>query len=64
MDLLAHAIALKKIIFRLEPPRDDGEQNNLLDRLYDQMLIYQEKTSLAPEAPALQTVPPPSPRPS
>ena len=64
MDLLAHAIALKKIIFRLEPPRDDGEQNNLLDRLYDQMLIYREKTSIAQEAVALQTVPPPSPRPS
>jgi len=64
MDLLAHAIALKKIIFRLEPPRDDGEQNNLLDRLYDQMLIYREKTSTAQEGAALQTVSPPSPRPS
>lgn len=63
-NLFAHAIALKKIIFRLEPPRDDGEQNNLLDRLYDQMLICREKTSIAQEAPALQTVSPQSSRPS
>ena len=53
-NLFAHAIALKKIIFRLEPPRDDGEQMNLLDRLYDQMLIYREKASIAEEAAALQ----------
>jgi len=62
-NLFAHAIALKKIIFRLEPPRDDGEQMNLLDRLYDQMLIYREKTSIAQEGAALQTASQ-SPRPS
>ncbi len=60
-NLFAHAIALKKIIFRLEPPRDDGEQMNLLDRLYNQMLIYREKASIAEEAAALQTASPPPP---
>ncbi len=54
-NLFAHAIALKKIIFRLEPPRDEGEQMNLLDRLYDQMLIYRGKASIAEEAAPLQT---------
>lgn len=39
-NLFAHAIALKKIIFRLQPPKDDWEQMNLLHKLYEQMLIY------------------------
>jgi hypothetical protein len=62
-NLFAHAIALKKIIFRLEPPKDDGEQMNILDRLYEQMLVYREKTSIAEEAKPPQT-PAPSSRPS
>jgi hypothetical protein len=59
-NLFAHAIALKKIIFRLEPPRDDGEQKNLLDRLYDQMLIYREKTSIAQKGRPCRPHPQPS----
>ena len=62
-NLFAHAIALKKIIFRLEPPSDDGEQLSILDRLYEQMLIYREKSSIAEEATPPQTPLPPS-RPS
>src|SRR5512134_3347387 len=49
-NLFAHAIALKKIIFRLEPPKDDGEKMTILARLYEQMLIYRETTSVAEEA--------------
>jgi hypothetical protein len=59
-NLFAHAIALKKIIFRLEPPKDDGEQMNLLDKLYEQMLIYSGKASIAEEPADLQTASPPS----
>lgn len=62
-NLFAHAIALKKIIFRLQPPRDEGEQINILDRLYDQMLLYREKSSIAEEATPSQGPLPPS-RPS
>ena len=51
-NLFAHAIALKKIIFRLEPPKDEGEQMNILDTLYEQKLVYREKTSIAEEATA------------
>jgi hypothetical protein len=58
-NLFAHAIALKKIIFRLEPPADSGEQMEILNRLYEQMLVYREKTSKADEALA---PPPESPR--
>ncbi len=56
-NLFAHAIALKKIIFRLQPPRDNGEQMEILNRLYEQMLVYREKSSEADEALA----PPPEP---
>ncbi len=59
-NLFAHAIALKKIIFRLQPPRDDGEQMEILNRLYDQMLVYRVKTSIAEEAKAAEPTPPPS----
>jgi len=62
-NLFAHAIALKKIIFRLEPPKDDGEQMNALERLYEQMLVYREKTSIAEKATPPQA-PAPSSRPS
>ena len=62
-NLFAHAIAMKKIIFRLEPPKDDGEQMNILERLHEQMLVYREKTSTAEEAAPPQT-PSPSSRPS
>ncbi len=48
-NLFAHAIALKKIIFRLEPPKDDEERKKILGRLYEQMLIYKEKTPKADE---------------
>ena len=41
--LFAHAIALKKIIFRLEPMPKNGEQALILERLYDQMLKDREK---------------------
>ncbi len=44
-NLFAHAIALKKIIFRLEPMYDTEEQQLVLGRLYDQMLKYRERTS-------------------
>ena len=44
-NLFAHAIALKKIIFRLEPSKDHGEKMNILNRLYEQMLNLREKTS-------------------
>ena len=54
-NLFAHAIALKKIIFRLEPPKDEGEQMNILDTLYEQKLVYREKTSIAEEAAAPKT---------
>ena len=54
-NLFAHAIALKKIIFRLEPPKDEGEQLNILDKLYEQKLVYREKTSIAEEATAPKT---------
>jgi len=62
-NLFAHAIALKKIIFRLEPPKDEGEQMNILDRLYEQMLVYREKASIAEETNLPQTTAP-STRPS
>jgi len=61
-NLFAHAIALKKIIFRLEPPRDGGEQMEILNRLNDQMLSYREKCSAAEEA-APKAPEPPRPRP-
>jgi hypothetical protein len=61
-NLFAHAIALKKIIFRLEPPKDDGEKMTILTRLYEQMLIYRETTSVAEEATPSQT-PSSSPQP-
>ena len=60
-NLFAHAIALKKIIFRLEPRKAEGEEMNALDRLYEQMLAYREKTSQAEKA---QPPEAPSPRPS
>ncbi len=59
-NLFAQAIALKKIIFRLQPPKDDGEQMEILERLYDQMLVYRVKSSMAEEAAPVQT---PSARP-
>ena len=54
-NLFAHAIALKKIIFRLEPSKDHEEKMNILNRLYEQMLILREKTSIAEEAAAPKT---------
>ena len=59
-NLFAHAIALKKIIFRLEPPMDDGEAMKILDRLYEQMLVYREKASIEEEATPPQSPAPPS----
>jgi len=48
-NLFAHAIALEKIIFRLEPPKDDEERTKVLGRLYEQMLTYKEKAPKADE---------------
>jgi hypothetical protein len=59
-NLFAQAIALQKIIFRLEPPKDDGEQMNILNRLYERMNVYRQNTSEAEEAAPRQ---PESPRP-
>ena len=46
-NLFAHAIALKKIIFRLGPPGDNGEQALVLARLHEQMLELREKALIA-----------------
>ena len=43
-NLFAHAIALKKIVFRLEPKHDNGQQKLVLARLYEQMLENRENT--------------------
>ncbi len=63
-NLFAHAIALKKIIFRLEPPKDAGEQMKTLQGLYEQMLVYRDTTSIAEEAASQAPHPSPSPSPS
>jgi hypothetical protein len=37
-NLFSQAVALKKIIFRMDPSRDPGEKAVILDRLHEQML--------------------------
>ena len=46
-NLFAQAIALKKIISRLEPARDDEERTIVLLRLYQQMLEMREKALIS-----------------
>ncbi len=43
-NLFVHAIALRRIIFRLQPSGDNSEQKLVLARLYDQMLEHREET--------------------
>ena len=42
--LFAQAIALKKIIFRLDPPYDETEEKEVLSRLYEEFRIFREET--------------------
>ena len=60
-NLFAHAIALKKIIFRLEPPKDAEEAMIVLQRLHEQKLTFRETTSIAEEQATYQTTPSSSP---
>lgn len=55
-NLFVHAIALKRIIFRLEPKRDDSEQKLVLARLHEQMLEYREKALIAGQQSSLENV--------
>ena len=55
-NLFAHVIALKKIIFRLEPRRDDREQKLVLARLHEQILEYREQTSNLGQEPSEELI--------
>ena len=42
-NLFAHAIALKKVIFRLAPPKDERDREEILAGIYRRMQMYQEQ---------------------
>ncbi len=42
-NLFAHAIALKKVIFRLDPPKDERDREEILAGIYRRMQMYQEQ---------------------
>lgn len=62
-NLFAQAIALKKIIFRMDPFRDAGDQAVILDRLYEQMLASKPEAQKIEAEPLQGASPPPTSKP-
>jgi tetratricopeptide (TPR) repeat protein len=62
-NLFAQAIALKKIIFRMDPFRDAGDQAVVLGRLYEQMLASKTEAKKIETENLQGTSPPPTSKP-
>ena len=59
-NLFAQAIGLKKIIFRMDPFRDAGDQAVVLGRLYEQMLASKPDAQKIEAEPLQGASPPPT----